>query len=48
MYLSFTIALTLLTGVFCVAASFLRLGGLADFLARPILVGLLNGVSISS
>ncbi|MBP6708487.1 MAG: SulP family inorganic anion transporter [Candidatus Accumulibacter sp.] len=47
MYLSFTIALTLLTGVFCVAASFLRLGGLADFLARPILVGLLNGVSIS-
>jgi len=47
LYLSFTIALTLLTGIFCVAASFLRLGGLADFLARPILVGLLNGVSIS-
>ncbi|MCM8594788.1 SulP family inorganic anion transporter [Accumulibacter sp.] len=47
LYLSLTIALTLLTGVFCVAASFLRLGGLADFLARPILVGLLNGVSIS-
>jgi high affinity sulfate transporter 1 len=47
MYLSFTIALTLLTGIFCLAASFLRLGGLADFLARPILVGLLNGVSIS-
>ncbi|MEF8700180.1 MAG: SulP family inorganic anion transporter [Candidatus Accumulibacter sp. UW20] len=47
MYLSFTIALTLLTGIFCLGASFLRLGGLADFLARPILVGLLNGVSIS-
>jgi len=47
LYLSFTIALTLLTGLFCIAASFLRLGGLADFLARPILVGLLNGVSIS-
>ena len=47
LYLSLSIALTLLTGIFCVAASFLRLGGLADFLARPILVGLLNGISIS-
>ena len=46
-YLSFSIALTLLTGIFCIAASFLRLGGLADFLARPILVGLLNGISLS-
>jgi MFS superfamily sulfate permease-like transporter len=47
LYLSFSIALTLLTGIFCLAASFLRLGALADFLARPILVGLLNGVSLS-
>lgn len=47
LYLSFSIALTLLTGIFCLAASFLRLGALADFLARPILVGLLNGIALS-
>ena len=31
----------------CIAASFLRLGALADFLSRPILVGFLNGVALS-
>jgi high affinity sulfate transporter 1 len=44
---SITVVLTLLTGLFCVAASFLRLGFLADFLSRPILVGFLNGVAVS-
>jgi MFS superfamily sulfate permease-like transporter len=39
--------LALLTGLLCIAASFLRLGGLADFLSRPILVGFLNGVALS-
>ena len=29
------------------AASFLRLGALADFSSRPILVGFLNGVALS-
>src|SRR6516162_960640 len=47
LYLSLTTALTLLTGVFCIAASYFRLGALADFLSKPILVGFLNGVAIS-
>jgi high affinity sulfate transporter 1 len=46
-YLSLSIALTFLTGLFCVGASFFRLGALADFLSRPILVGFLNGIAIS-
>jgi high affinity sulfate transporter 1 len=47
LYLSLTIALTLLTGLFCIAASYFRLGALADFLSKPILVGFLNGIAIS-
>ena len=47
LYLSLTTALTLLTGLFCIAASYFRLGALADFLSKPILVGFLNGVAIS-
>ena len=47
LYLSISIALTVVTGVICAAASFLRLGALADFLSRPILVGYLNGIAIS-
>jgi len=33
--------------LFCIAASYFRLGALADFLSKPILVGFLNGVAIS-
>ena len=47
LYASLAIALTLLTGLICIAASFFRLGALADFLSRPILVGFLNGIAIS-
>lgn len=47
LYWSLAVALTFLTGLFCIAASFLRLGALADFLSKPILVGFLNGVAIS-
>ena len=47
LYLSLTTALTLLTGLFCIATSYFRLGALADFLSKPILVGFLNGVAIS-
>jgi len=39
-YASLSEMLALLTGLICIAASFLRLGGLADFLSRPILGGL--------
>src|SRR5262249_18443943 len=35
------------TGLVCIAAGLLRLGFVADFLAKPILVGYLNGVAIS-
>ena len=47
LYLSLTTALTFLTGLFCIVASYLRLGALADFLSKPILVGFLNGIAIS-
>ena len=46
-YVSLSVMLALLTGLLCAAASFLRLGALADFLSRPILVGFLNGVALS-
>ena len=44
---SLSVALTVLTGLVCIAAGISRLGFLADFLAKPILVGYLNGVAIS-
>jgi high affinity sulfate transporter 1 len=40
------VAVTALAGLFCVAASLLRLGAIADFLSKPILVGFLNGVAL--
>ncbi|HSB98149.1 MAG TPA: SulP family inorganic anion transporter [Spongiibacteraceae bacterium] len=46
-YMTLTAVLTLFAGLFCIAASFLKLGALANFLSRPILVGFLNGVAIS-
>src|SRR5262245_66041094 len=47
LYHSLSIALTFFTGLLCIAASFFRLGALADFLSKPILVGFLNGIAIS-
>lgn len=46
-YLSWSIALTFLVGLMCLAASRLRLGVLADFFSRPILTGFLNGIALS-
>ena len=46
-YASISFTLAILTGLICIAASLLRLGALADFLSRPILVGFLNGVALS-
>jgi sulfate permease, SulP family len=40
-------ALALAVGVLCIVASKLRLGVIAAFLSRPILVGFISGVSIS-
>ncbi len=39
-------ALAIFTGVLCIVAGFCRLGFVADFLGKPILVGFLNGVAI--
>jgi high affinity sulfate transporter 1 len=47
LYVSLTAALTFFAGLFCIGASFLKLGGMADFLSKPILVGFLNGVALS-
>ncbi|MBV5272856.1 MAG: SulP family inorganic anion transporter, partial [Lamprocystis purpurea] len=46
LYLSLSAALALVAGLICIAASFLRLGALADFLSNPILVGFLNGIAL--
>ena len=45
--LSLSVVLAIFTGLFCFLGSMLRLGVVADFLSRPILVGFLNGVAIS-
>lgn len=45
--LSLSVVLAIFTGLLCFAGSLLRLGVIADFLSRPILVGFLNGVAIS-
>src|SRR5262252_250077 len=47
LYWSLSVTLTFLAGLFCIAASFLRLGVMADFLSKPILIGFLNGIAIS-
>ena len=40
-------SLAVLTGVVCIIAGFFRLGFLADFLGKPVLVGFMNGIAIS-
>jgi high affinity sulfate transporter 1 len=47
LYQSLSVSLAFLAGILCIAGSFLRLGALADFLSKPILVGFLNGVALS-
>ena len=46
-YIALSALLALFAGLFCILACFLKLGALADFLSRPILVGFLNGVAVS-
>jgi len=46
-YESLSVALAFLAGLFCIGASFFKLGALADFLSKPILVGFLNGIALS-
>src|SRR5215471_8623694 len=47
LYASLAVAMTFFAGVVCIGASFLKLGAVADFLSKPILVGFLNGVALS-
>jgi high affinity sulfate transporter 1 len=47
LYASLSLTLAFLAGIFCLVARFFRLGGLADFLSKPILVGFLNGMALS-
>ncbi len=47
LYFSLSVALAFLTGILCIVARFVKLGTVADFLSKPILVGFLNGVAIS-
>src|SRR5262249_57029121 len=47
LYLSLTVVLTFLAGLLCIGARFLRLGALAAFLSRPILLGCLAGIALT-
>src|ERR1051325_8409862 len=47
LYASLSVVLCFFAGLLCIMASFLRLGALADFLSKPILVGFLNGIALS-
>jgi high affinity sulfate transporter 1 len=46
-YASLSVALALLAGILCIAGGFLRLGFVADFLGKPVLVGFMNGMAAS-
>lgn len=47
LYVTLATVLAVFTGVACIAAGLFRLGFLADFLGKPVLVGFLNGIAIS-
>ena len=47
LYENLAVSLAVLSGLVCVVAGFFRLGFLADFLGKPVLVGFMNGIAIS-
>ena len=47
LYTSLAVSLAVLTGLACACAGLFRLGFLADFLGKPVLVGFMNGIAIS-
>jgi high affinity sulfate transporter 1 len=47
LYAALAITLGLMVGVICLVASLMQLGGIADFLSRPILMGFLHGIAIA-
>lgn len=46
-YVSLSMILSMMTGLFCIAAGVAKLGFLTNFLARPVLTGYLNGIALS-
>ena len=46
-FVALTITLALLSGLMMIVAGFLRLGVIADFLSKPVLVGFIIGIAIS-
>jgi len=46
-YADYSVVLAVLVGLFAIAGGVARLGFIADFLARPILTGFLNGIGLS-
>ena len=47
LYTALAVSLAVLTGAICIIAGFFRLGFLADFLGKPVLVGFMNGIAIN-
>src|SRR5690242_12000638 len=47
LYGSLSVTLAFAAGIFCILGSLFKLGGIADFLSKPILVGFLNGIALS-
>ncbi len=47
LYTTLAVALAVFSGVACIVAGMFRLGFLADFLGKPVLVGFMNGIAIS-
>jgi high affinity sulfate transporter 1 len=47
LYADLAVSLAVLSGLVCVIAGLFRLGFLADFLGKPVLVGFMNGIAIS-
>ena len=45
-YLDLSITLSILVGALCIVGGLLRLGAIANFLSRPVLVGFLNGMAL--
>lgn len=46
-YVDYSVVLALMVGAFSIVGGLARVGFLADFLARPILTGFLNGIGLS-
>jgi high affinity sulfate transporter 1 len=46
-YLDLSITLSILVGTLCIVGGLLRLGAVANFLSRPVLVGFFNGMALT-